>query len=218
MILVGQLNSPFVRRTAVALRILGLDYRAEPLSVFGDAEAMRRINPLGRVPSLILDDGEILVNSAAILDWLDELVGPERALLPRAGAERRRQLQLVALASGCAEKVTVAAYERMVRPPDKLWPYWLERAQQQATSGLVALEARLGAALDHAHGRSWLGGERLGLADIMVACLLDYIEIAAPELVAPGRYPALEAHGAACQQLSAFAETRPAAYVIPARL
>ena len=89
MILVGQYDSPFVRRIAVALHIYGIAFTRNTLSVFGDAEAMRRINPLGRIPSLILDDGEVLIDSWAIHDYLDEIVGPARSLTPASGPMRR---------------------------------------------------------------------------------------------------------------------------------
>src|SRR5215472_4738324 len=98
MILVGQYDSPFVRRVAISLGVLGLACERDTRSVFSDFDAMRRINPLGRIPSLVLDGGEVLIDSAAILDWLDETAGPARALLPRAGPERRRALRLIALA------------------------------------------------------------------------------------------------------------------------
>src|SRR5215212_2587418 len=98
MILVGQFDSPFVRRVAVSLHMLQLPFTRNPISVFGDAEAMRAINPLGRIPSLVLDDGEVLIDSAAILDHLDEVVGRARALLPPSGAPRRAALRISALA------------------------------------------------------------------------------------------------------------------------
>jgi glutathione S-transferase len=82
MILVGQYDSPYVRRLAVSLRVLGFVYEHDTRSVFGDFDAMRQINPLGRIPSVVLDGGEVLIDSAAILDWVDQTVGPERALLP----------------------------------------------------------------------------------------------------------------------------------------
>ena len=82
MILVGQYDSPFVRRVAVSLRVLGLAYEHDTRSVFADFDAMRQVNPLGRIPSLVLDDGETLINSTAILDWLDQSVGPGRSLVP----------------------------------------------------------------------------------------------------------------------------------------
>jgi glutathione S-transferase len=104
MILIGQYDSPYVRRVAVSLRTLGFDYEHDRRSVFADFDAMRQINPLGRIPSLVLDGGEVLVDSAAILDWLDQSVGHARALLPSAGAERRRALRLIALATGAIDK------------------------------------------------------------------------------------------------------------------
>src|SRR3954447_8723517 len=104
MILVGQYDSPYVRRVAVSLRLLGIAYEHAPLSVFADAQAMRAFNVLGRVPTLVLDGGEAIIDSAAILDWLDETVGPERSLLPPHGPERRQALRLVALATGVADK------------------------------------------------------------------------------------------------------------------
>src|SRR5580693_3927004 len=122
MILVGQYDSPFVRRVAVSLRVLGFAYQHDTRSVFADFEAMRRVNPLGRIPSLVLDDGETLIDSAAILDWLDQSVGPERALVPAAGAERRRVLRRIALATGAIDKVGAATYERLIRPSAYRWP------------------------------------------------------------------------------------------------
>ena len=104
MILVGQYDSPFVRRVAVSLRVLGFAYEHDTRSVYGDFDAMRRINPLGRIPSLILNDGEVVLDSAAILDWLDQSVGPKRALVPVDGGERRGVLRRVALAIGAIDK------------------------------------------------------------------------------------------------------------------
>jgi len=116
MILVGQYSSPFVRRVAVTLRILGHPYEHDTRSVFRDFDSMRQTNPVGRIPSLVLDDGEVLIDSVAILDWLDELAGPTRALIPRAGSERRRCLRLIALATGAIDKTVTSAYERIIRP------------------------------------------------------------------------------------------------------
>src|SRR5215475_4794368 len=137
MILVGQYDSPYVRRVAVSLRVLGFEYRHDTRSVFGDFESMRQTNPLGRIPSLILDDGEVLIDSAAILDWLDQSVGPERALLASAGLARRRALRLIALATGAIDKTAAAAYERLIRPPPLHWPEWIARCRIQA-AGAVA--------------------------------------------------------------------------------
>src|SRR5689334_23326002 len=99
MILIGQYDSPFVRRVAIALRRHRLEFEHRPWSVWGDAERIARYNPLRRVPVLVLDDGVALVESAAILDSLDDLAGA-RALLPRGGVERRDGLRICALATG----------------------------------------------------------------------------------------------------------------------
>src|SRR5262245_23379316 len=99
MILVGQYDSPYVRRVEVSLRVLGVAYEHDTRSVFGDFDSMRKTNPLARIPSLVLDDGDVLIDSNAILDWLDETVGHGRALLPPKGADRRR-----AAASGASDR------------------------------------------------------------------------------------------------------------------
>ena len=87
MILVGQYDSPFTRRVAIALHLLRMPFTRNTLSVFANADQARKLNPLGRVPALVLDDGEVLIESGAILDYVDEIAGPGRALLPPAGAE-----------------------------------------------------------------------------------------------------------------------------------
>ena len=91
MFLIGQYDSPFVRRVAIALRLYGIAYDHKPWSTFGDAVAIAPYNPLRRVPTLVLDSGEALIESAMILDYLDDTVGPEKAMLPAKGAERRTQ-------------------------------------------------------------------------------------------------------------------------------
>jgi len=113
MILVGQYDSPFVRRVAVSLRVLGLAYEHDTRSVYEDFDAMRRINPLGRIPSLILDHGEIVLDPAAILDWLDQSVGPKRALVPVEGRERR--------AFCAASRWRPEPSTRRARPPTSGW-------------------------------------------------------------------------------------------------
>ena len=105
MILIGMYDSPFVRRVAIAMRLYGMDYEHRPWSTFRDADRIADYSPLLRVPVLVLDDGEVLIESAAILDWLDEQVGPEKALIAAGGTARRRALKSCALATGLADKV-----------------------------------------------------------------------------------------------------------------
>src|SRR5947209_18559534 len=103
MILVGQYDSPFVRRVAIAMRLYGLAYEHRTWSTFGDADKLAVYNPLRRVPTLVLDDGEVLIESFVILDYLDELIGPAKALIARSGEPRRKALKVFALATGLAE-------------------------------------------------------------------------------------------------------------------
>ena len=85
MILIGMFDSPFVRRVAVSLRLLEVPFEHRNWSVDRDFELIRQFNPLGRVPALVQPDGETLIDSSAILDFLDDSAGPERALLPASG-------------------------------------------------------------------------------------------------------------------------------------
>jgi glutathione S-transferase len=204
MILVGQYDSPYVRRVAVSLRTLGLEYAHDTRSVFADFDAMRVVNPLGRIPALVLDDGEVLIDSAAILDWLDQSVGPERALVPPAGPERRRALRLIALATGAIDKVGAAAYERLLRPAALRWPDWTLRCRTQGAGAIAALAAE-----------PWPERPRLDQAEITTACTVRYVRLADPDLLPPGHFPTLDARSERCEALPAFQATWPAEYALP---
>ena len=204
MILVGQYDSPFVRRVAIALRVLGFGYEHDTRSVFGDFDAMRTVNPLGRIPSLVLDDGEVLVDSAAILDHLNELVGPERALLPARGLARRRALQVSALAAGAVDKFGAVAYEQIIRPAQYRWPDWIARCTTQGLGGLTALER-----LD------WDVRGRLDDPRIMAACLVNYVQLTNPGLMPVAAYPRLTALWQACEALPEFVATQVQDYAVP---
>ena len=163
---------------------------------------MRRINPLGRIPSLVLDDGEVLIDSAAILDHLDEQVGPERALVPVSGPARRAALRIIALASGAIVKAGAIVYDRKLRPPEAQYAPWQDRCGVQLASALRALDAAV--------PKGWFGGQGPRQADITVGCALGYLRLRLPEAFPPGRYPALERFVGACDELAAFRATRPA--------
>lgn len=201
MILVGQYDSPFVRRTAISLRVLGFAYEQDARSVFGDFDAMRTVNPLGRIPSLVLDDGTTLIDSVAILDWLDQEVGPERALIPAHGSARRDAMQVIALAAGAVEKFGAVNYEMLIRPAAFRWPDWITRCETQALGALAALER-----LD------W-SGPRLDQTRITTGCLLGYLALTRPELLA--KYPKLNAFWTVCDARPEFVATRVADYGVP---
>ncbi len=201
MILIGRNTSPFVRRVAISLRLLGLPYEQRLLSTVADRAAVQAINPLGRIPALLLEDGEALIDSGPILDYLDELAGPEKALVPPAGPERRRVLKLVALALGAMEKSLACYVERTLRPADKQHQDLLNRFADQARAGL--------AALDQTGAAPWLAGERLTQADISAVAALDFIDAFWPEMLPQGFAPRLRALRQQAYALPAFAETRP---------
>jgi glutathione S-transferase len=183
MILVGQYDSPYTRRVAISLMVLGIPYEHDTRSVFGDFESMLQTNPLGRIPSLVLDDGTVLIDSAAILDWIDESVGAARALLPPSGIARREALQRIALANGAVDKIGGGAnYERLIRPERYRWPEWIARTTTQGLGAVAALER-----LDWPHDAA------LDQARITTGCALDYIRVTAPDLMPDGRYPKLDA-------------------------
>jgi glutathione S-transferase len=204
MILVGQYDSPYTRRVAVSLGMLGFSFEHDTRSVFADFDSMRTTNPLGRIPSLILPDGTTLIDSAAILDWLDQQVGPQRALLPPAAPARQEALQRIALATGTIDKVMTSAYERLVRPAAYRWPDWIARCRTQAQGGLAALA-----------NQPWPGDAPVCQAWITTACMIGYVRLADPELLPPGRFPALDAVSRRCEVLPAFQATYPAEYYVP---
>jgi glutathione S-transferase len=203
MILIGMFDSPFVRRVAISMRLLGLDCEHRDWSVGRDFARIREYNPLGRVPTLVLDDGVALVESGAILDYLDELAGRERALLPASGAARREALRLMAIASGTAEKAVLQVYERVFRPAEKRHEPWLERLRTQVGAGLEALEQACAL-----RPGQWLVGAQLTQADITVTCAVTFIEgaLSLPQIAE--RHPALSALVARCESLPQFAACR----------
>ena len=198
MFLIGQYDSPFVRRTAIALRLYDLPFEHRPWSTFGDADKIAPYNPLRRVPTLVLDNGEALIESAAILDYLDELVGPDKAMIAARGEARRRQLRIIALATGLGDKAVSLVYERVLRKEQlKLW---VERCEAQIGGVLAVLEMERAAV-----ATPYWFGERIGHADIAVACVLRFTGEAHPALF-DARYPALKAHAARCEALPPFQE------------
>ena len=138
MILIGQYDSPFVRRVAIALRLYRIDYEHRPWSTFGDADRIAAFNPLRRVPTLVLDSGEVLIESGAILDHLDESVGPSRAMIADAGDPRRHALKVCALATGLADKAVSLTYERVLHQTTS--DAWIARCRAQIADVLAVLE------------------------------------------------------------------------------
>jgi glutathione S-transferase len=197
MILIGQYDSPFVRRVAIAMRLYGMAYEHRPWSTFGDADRIAPFNPLRRVPALVLESGESLIESGAILDYLDEQVGPSRAMMPENGGARRQALKVCALATGLADKAVSLVYERVLHQATS--DQWIARCRTQIADVLRALES---SRADKA-SPFWFG-EAIGHADIAAACALRFTREAHVGLFDEEHWPALAAHAARCEEMAAF--------------
>ncbi len=197
MILIGQYDSPFVRRVAVALRLYGLPYERRPWSTFGDAEKLAAYNPLRRVPTLVLDDGEVLIESSTILDCLDELAGPGRGLIPSNGAARRAALKVCALATGLCDKMVSLVYERILHETTS--DAWISRCETQIGDVLDALEQNRAQ-----NTTAFWFGDRPGHADVAVTCAMRFLGEAHPAIHGQGRWPRLAAHAAVCEDMEVF--------------
>jgi glutathione S-transferase len=200
MMLIGQCDSPFVRRVAVTLRLYGFAYEHAAWSTFGDADRIARYNPLRRVPTIVFDDDFVLMDSAAILETLDDMVGPERAYLARLGSEKRMLLRLCGLAAGAADKGVALVYESNLR--DRQLDLWVDRCRTQIAGALGQIESDRAA-----RPTPWLFGETLSHADILIATMVRFLTEAVSYDLALETYPALMAHAAACEALPEFQTT-----------
>jgi glutathione S-transferase len=204
MLLIGMFDSPFVRRVAITMKLHGLSFEHANWSVGRDFDRIREYNPLGRVPTLVTDEGETLMESSAILDYLDERAGPGKALLPPSGAERRQALNLMAMATGAAEKGVLQVYERAFRPEEKRHEPWLKRCRTQMSGSLSALDRYLGE-----RGVSqWLVGRRMTQADITVVSVYTFLNDTLKVAADPVVYQSLGTLAARCESLPVFQETR----------
>jgi glutathione S-transferase len=197
MILIGQYDSPFVRRVGIALTLYDLPFDHRPWSVFADADRIRPYNPLIRVPTLVLDDDTVLIESHNILDYLDSRRPSDRTLFPTTEPARQQALKLAALATGMAEKAVSLFYEKRLH--EQASAVWVDRCRAQISGVLAILEA------DRASRTSdyWFGGP-IGHADIAVVTALRFASEAHPGLVSPTQYPALAAYAARLEALPVF--------------
>lgn len=197
MILIGQYDSPFVRRVGIALTLYGLPFEHRPWSVFGDAEKLRAINPLMRVPVLVLPDGTALADSHMILDYLDNLV--DQPLFPRTEPARHQALRIAALACGLADKAVSLFYERRLHEVTSA--VWEHRCRTQIGAALAALAAERPPSI-------WWFGDQMGHADIALACALGFVTEAHPGLIDMAAHPRLAEHAARAEALAVFRQIR----------
>ena len=199
MILIGQYDSPFVRRVGIALRLYGIPFEHRPWSTFGDADKIRPYNPLTRVPTLVLDDGLAMADSHIILDYLDSLVPADRAMYPRGEPERHRALRIATFASGLADKAVALFYEQRLHK--EISQAWVNRCRTQIDSALKVLEAERASV-----ATPYWRGSRIGHEDVVVATVLRHLGDSQPGLVDMAAYPALSAHAVRLEALPVFQE------------
>ena len=202
LILYGRNMSPFARRIAIWCALQGRDVERRKLLVTGDDfETLKGMNPVGRVPILVTEDGDELIETFAIMDWLEETAPEDRNLLPPSGKARRDMLQDLAVANSVLEKGVALVYDYNRRPEAYHFSDWIARLEGQTRGGLAELESR-------APDSGWLGGDRPMASDIGFVVARDFIAATNPRLLEPG-CPKLEALAAQAHEMPCFGDTMP---------
>ena len=194
MLLVGMLDSPYVRRAAITGTLLGLSFEHRSVSVFRHMDAFRAINPLIKAPSLVADDGTVLTDSTLIIEHMEDVAG--RSLRPADPAARVRDLSLLGIGIVAADQAVGGEYERK-RPEGQRYEPWMTRFVAQLETALDLLDAAAQVGL--------LGsGPDLGPAELGAASAWGFCRFVIPEFVEETRWPALAAQAAACERLEVF--------------
>lgn len=201
MRLVGMMDSPYVRRVAITMRMLGLAHEHDQVSVFRHMDRFRAVNPVIKAPTLVADDGTVMMDSTLIIEWLEALAAP-RSLMPSSLAEKGRAISLIGFALAGCEKAIQIEYERK-RPEELRYAPWLERIHAQAHEAFAALDAAC------ASSAPWLLGETFSQADLTLACVWGYVQMVTPDAVPAERYSHVAALCARCEALPAFRDAPP---------
>ncbi|HEV3432145.1 MAG TPA: glutathione S-transferase [Paraburkholderia sp.] len=201
MQLIGMMDSPYVRRVAIALHVLGLPFEHRSVSVFRQYDEFAQVNPVVKAPTLVDDDGTVLIDSTLILDYLDHKVPAAQRLLPEERQERTFALRVNGFALAAMEKTIQQVYERQLRPEERQHEPWFERvnAQMHAAWGVLdkLIEGRQG----------WLCAGRITQADITAAVAWRFTQFVLPGAVDPARYPAVAALSLRAEALPEFVAT-----------
>jgi glutathione S-transferase len=199
MVLIGMPDSPYVRRVAVSLKLMGLPFEHRPVSVFRHFDRFRQINPVVKAPTFLADDGTVLMDSTLILDYLEWIAPPDKRLMPAGASQRLMPLRWIGLALAGCEKCVAVVYENEQRPVDRRHGPWLERLAGQANAAFEELELAV------AGIPSWFGGARPNAADVAVACAWRFSQYRVPEIVSAAKYPGMVAYSLRAEALPEFA-------------
>jgi glutathione S-transferase len=196
MQLIGMLDSPYVRRVAISLKLLNIPFSHQSLSVFRNVEEFSQINPLIKAPTLVCDDGEMLMDSTLILEYIEEFAGSEKSLMPKSRSSYQHSLRLIGIALVACEKTVQIFYERTLRPTEKQHQPWLDRVKQQLVAAYDLLEPAA------AQRHPWLVAEQPMQPDITVCVAWKFTQFIIPDVIDRTNYPALT-------ELSEHAEALP---------
>lgn len=198
MQLIGMLDSPYVRRVAIALQLLELRFKHNPLSVFRTFDQFSAINPVVKAPTLVCDDGTVLMDSTLILEYAQALAGPRRRLLPDAVPELQHALRLEGLALAACEKSVQIVYEQQLRPTEKQHAPWIDRVTAQTLAAYGALEQEV------ARRAPSTAQNAIDRAGVAAAVAWHFTQALLPGLVDPRQHPALAALSACAEALPEF--------------
>lgn len=201
MRLIGMLDSPYVRRTAISARLLGLAFAHEPVSVFRHFDHFATINPVVKAPTLVTDDGVVLMDSGLIIDYLERIAPAGHSLAPAAIGDFARAQRIVGLALAACEKSVQIVYEHELRPEEKRHAPWLDRVKGQLAHAYRLLEAEVAAGVGP---DGWLFGDRPMQADVTAAVAWYFTSDLLPGAVAAADHPALAALSARSEATDAF--------------
>lgn len=198
MQLIGMLDSPYVRRVAICLKLLEIEFEHRAISVFSGFDRFKAINPVVKAPTLVLADGQILMDSSLILEYAAGIAPSGRALLPNQGAARLNALQLNGLALVACEKTVQIVYEQQLRPQEKQHQPWLDRVQGQLQAAYAELEKQL---------QQSAVSPFMGSAEASVAVAWGFTQLMLPGQISDQQHPTLAAFAAQAEQHPAFIST-----------
>jgi len=197
MKLIGMLDSPYVRRVAISLQLLKLPFEHQSLSVFRTFEQFRQINPVVKAPTLVCDNGTVLMDSTLILEYAEALARP-RSLVPTERQALEHDLRVTGLALAACEKSVQIVYEHELRPADKRHQPWLDRVAGQMHAAFGALEQEV------ARRPLAASSERMTQAGVCAAVVWHFTQQLLPGQVSPAEHPALAAFSAQAEALPEF--------------
>jgi glutathione S-transferase len=203
MKLIGSLASPYVRKVRVVLAEKKLDYQIQLENVWSAETSIHLVNPLGKVPCLVLEDGYVMYDSRVIVEYLDTLT-PVCKLLPPNGRERADVKNWEALADGVIDAGVAVRLERTQRPPELQSGAYIDRHLAKVTRGLASLADRLG-------DSPWCTGTHYSLADVAAGCALGWFDLRFPEIDWRTPHPNLARLHARLHERPSFRDTVPQA-------